>query len=887
MDHKELSEIYEFENREWIASLDYLLENESPERVKEILQLLQEKAQQHGVITHSIHAPYINTIPADQEQPYPGDLEIEEKLSSIIRWNALATVVRANKKESGIGGHISTYASTSTLFEVGFHHFFRGSDNGQEADIIYFQGHASPGVYARSFLEGRLSEQDLDNFRRELSPEGGLSSYPHPRLMPDYWRFPTVSMGLGPVQAIYQARFNKYLENRKIKEKSDQKIWGFFGDGEMDEPESLGALPVASREELDNLIFVINCNLQRLDGPVRGNSKVIQELEGVFRGAGWNVIKIIWGGKWDPLLKKDKNGILAKRMEEVVDGQYQLYTTRDGAFIRQDFFGKEKSLLKLVEDYSDEDIKNLDRGGHDPVKVYNAYKAAVEHQDGPTVILAQTIKGYGLGEAGEASNVTHQRKKLSEVELKTYRDRFRLPIKDKELAEAPFHRPPKDSEEIQYLLERRQKLGGNIPKRIVKDNPIQPPDQKIFKSYLKGSGDRAAATTMVAVQLLSKLMKDKNIGKLIVPIVPDESRTFGMDALFRTYGIYSHIGQRYEPVDKDSLLYYKEAETGAILEEGITEAGSMSSFIAAGTAYTTHGINTIPFYFFYSMFGFQRTGDFMWAAADARARGFLIGGTSGRTTLPGEGLQHQDGHSHVLALAYPSLKAYDPAFAYEVATIVQEGIRRMYVEQEDIFYYITIMNDTYHMPAMPKGVEEGILQGMYRYQTSKKKNKDKVHLLGSGAIMIEVLEAAKVLEEEFDIAADVWSVTSYKSLYDDAIATERNNRLHPGRKPRPNYIQQCLEKEKGPFVAASDYLKVLPLSVTRWFPDELYALGTDGFGRSDIRSALRDFFEVDHRHIVVAALNALKDKGKVKSKTVEKAVKDFNIDPDKVNPAAY
>ncbi len=885
MSQKE-SDIYEFENREWIESLDYVLQHESPERVRELLSLLQQQAQQHGVTFDNIHTPYINTIPASEQEDYPGDLEIEAKLSNLIRWNALAMVVRANKKESGIGGHISTYAAASTLFEVGFHHFFRGSE-GDTPDMVYFQGHATPGIYARSFMEGRLTGKELDNFRRELLPEGGLSSYPHPRLMPEYWRFPTVSMGLGPVQAIYQARFNKYLEDRGIRKKTDQKVWGFFGDGEMDEPESLGALPVASREKLNNLIFVISCNLQRLDGPVRGNYKVIQELEGVYKGAGWNVIKVIWGDQWDPLLEKDEDGRLAKRMDEVVDGQYQLYVSESGAFVREDFFGKDEKLLALVEDYSDQDIKNLNRGGHDPVKVYNAYKRAVEYTEGPTVILAQTIKGYGLGEAGEASNVAHQRKKLDEDELKAYRDRFDLPVQDDKIAKAPYYRPDEDSPEMKYLLERRKKLGGFIPIRTVKDNPIEAPDPKMFESYRKGSGDREVATTMVAVQLLAKLLKDKHVGKLIVPIVPDESRTFGMDALFRKAGIYSHIGQRYQAVDKGSLTAYTESEQGAILEEGITEAGAMSSFIAAGTAYATHQVNTIPFYFFYSMFGFQRTGDFIWAAADARARGFLIGGTAGRTTLAGEGLQHQDGHSHLLAYPLPNLKAYDPAFAYEVATIVQEGIRRMYVEQEDIFYYLTVMNATYPMPAMPKGVEEGILQGMYRYRTSKQKDKEKINLIGSGAIMIEVLQAADLLENDYDLAVEVWSVTSYKALYDDAIATERHNRLHPGKKPKRNYLQQCLEKATGPYVAASDYVKALPLSVARWFPDELHALGTDGFGRSDTRDALRNFFEVDHRHIVLTALTAMKDKEKISLKTIRKAIKDLDIDPEKMNPATY
>ncbi len=884
---QELSQVYEFENKEWLASLEYILQHESPQRAREIIQLLQDKARQHGVAADSIHTPYINTIPASEEEEYPGDLDMEERLTNLIRWNALAMVVRANKKESGIGGHISTYASSSNLFEVGFQHFFRGNEDGKEPDLVFFQGHATPGIYARSYMEGRFDEHMLDNFRRELAEGGGLSSYPHARLMPDYWKFPTVSMGIGPVMAIYQARFNKYLEHRGLKEPSDQMVWAFCGDGEMDEPESLGALSVASREKLDNLIFVISCNLQRLDGPVRGNYKIIQELEGIYKGAGWNVIKVVWGSEWDELLEKDEDGALVERMGEVVDGQYQLYSVKGGKFVREDFFGKDEKLKKLVEDYSDEEISNFRRGGHDPVKVYNAYKRAVEYKDGPTVILAQTVKGYGLGKSGEASNVAHQRKKLKENELKAYRDRFDLPIKDDDAGKATYYRPDEKSKEYKYLMERRKALGGLMPKRTVKDNPIKMPDDKAFTSYFSGSGDRSVATTMVAVQLLTSLLNDKNIGKLIVPIVPDESRTFGMDALFGKVGIYSPVGQNYEPVDKGSLLFYKEAKDGVVLEEGITEAGSVSSFVAAGTAYANHGINTIPFYFFYSMFGFQRTGDFLWAAADARARGFLMGGTAGRTTLEGEGLQHQDGHSHLFALAFPSVMAYDPAFAYEVALIVKDGIRRMYVEQEDIYYYLTVTNDTYQMPAMPDGVEEGVVKGLYQYQSSKKKSKNKVQLLGSGAIMMEVLKAAELLEKEYNVAADVWSVTSYKALYDDAIATERQNRMQTGKKQQQNYLQTCFEKAEGPFIAASDYVKTLPLSLAKWFPDDLYALGTDGFGRSESRTMLRDFFEVDHRHIVMTALSALKDQGKIKAKTLNDAIKKLEIDTDKANPAGY
>nr|WKN37574.1 pyruvate dehydrogenase (acetyl-transferring), homodimeric type [Tunicatimonas sp. TK19036] len=882
------TQIFQYENQEWIDSLQYIIQNEGPERVKEILGLLNREAQQQGISVSQVKTPYINTIPPEEEEDYPGDQELEEKLGSLIRWNALAMVMQANKKHDGIGGHISTYASISTLFEVGFHHFFRGPEGDKPADVVYFQGHASPGIYARSFLEGRFNEKQLQHFRQEISHKDGLSSYPHPRLMPEYWSHPTVSMGLGPVQAIYQARFNQYLEDRGLKEPSDQKVWGFFGDGEMDEPESLGALSIASREKLGNLIFVVNCNLQRLDGPVRGNFKVIQELEGVYRGAGWNVIKVIWGSDWDALLAKDTEGKLVERMNEVVDGQYQLYTVQGGKFIREDFFGKDDYLMSLVEDMSDEELEQLTRGGHDMVKVYQAYKKAVEYTDGPTVILAQTIKGYGLGEGGEASNATHKQKKLKEEELKVYRDRFKLPISDDEIAKAPFFRPKEDSEEIKYLLKRREELGGLIPQRKTKAKPIPEPDDKLFEEYRKGNGDREVATTMVTVQLMSKLMKNKEIGDKIVPIIPDESRTFGMDSLFRKFGIYSHVGQRYEPVDKGSLMYYREAKKGAILEEGITETGSMASFIAAGTSYSTHGLPMIPFYFFYSMFGFQRTGDMIWAAADARARGFLIGGTAGRTTLPGEGLQHQDGQSHLLALPVPNLMAYDPAFAYEVATIVKDGLRRMFIEQEDIFYYLTVMNDNYQMPPMPDDVEEGILKGMYCYRQSKKKKEDAtVNLLGSGAILPEVLKAANQLEEEYNVAANVWSVTSYKALYDDALDTERWNRLHPNKKPKQNYIQQCLEKEEGVFVAASDYVKALPLSVAQWFPNGLTALGTDGFGRSDTRDALRDFFEVDQNYVVQAALHALEQQDQIKKKTTEKAIKDLKINPEKANPKIY
>ena len=884
---KEQKKIYETENQEWIDSLKYVIENEEPERVQELLSLLQATAQKNGItFTYCGNTPYINTIPAKTEEPFPGNREIERKIKSIIRWNAMAMVVRANKEIDGIGGHISTYASSATLYEVGFNHFFRGYDNGKP-DLIYFQGHASPGMYARSFLEGQLNEKDLENFRQELHKKGGLSSYPHPRLMPDYWQFPTVSMGLSPLMAIYQARFNRYMEDNGLIEESDQKVWAFLGDGEMDEPESMGALTLASREELDNLIFVINCNLQRLDGPVRGNSSVIQELESAFKGAGWNVIKVVLGQDWDPLLEKDNDGLLAKRLGEVVDGQRQKYSIADGDFIRKDFFGKYDQLLKMVENYSDEQLAKLRRGGHDPVKVYNAYKKAVNHRGEPTVILAQTIKGYGLGEAGEGRNITHQQKKLNEEELRHFRGRFGIPISDDDLSKAPFYKPANDTGEMKYLQERRKKLGGFLPKRKHQAKAINEPDKKIYDEFLKGSGDRKVATTMVIVQMMSKLLKDKNVKDLIIPIVPDESRTFGMDALFRQAGIYAHTGQLYEPVDKESLLYYKEAKDGAILEEGISEAGSMSSFIASGTSYSSHGIYTIPFFIFYSMFGFQRIGDFIWAAADARARGFLIGGTSGRTTLPGEGLQHQDGHSHHLAMSVPSCKAYDPAFAYELAVIVKAGIKKMFIDQEDVFYYITVMNEKYEMPAIPANAEEGILKGMYLYSSPSKKKDKHVQLLGSGTILNEALKASEILDKKFNVSSSVWSVTSYKELYDNARDTERINRLEVNKKDKPNYIQQVTSNEKGPFIAASDYLKTLPLSISKWFPGRLTALGTDGFGKSDGREMLRDHFEVDAKHIAFTAMHTLYEEGKIKKEELKKAMKELNIDSSKANPAMF
>ena len=887
---KDAAELEALETREWIESLDYVLQSGGPTRVSKLLRELADHARRHGVKQpFTANTPYINTISPSEQPPFPGSREIERRIKSLVRWNALAMVVKANKLEEGIGGHISTYASAATLYEVGFNHFFRGKGEAHDGDIIYFQGHAAPGIYARAFVEGRLPAERLENFRRELRAGGGLSSYPHPWLMPDFWEYPTVSMGIGPINAIYQARFMRYLEDRGLKKRSNSKVWAFLGDGETDEPESLGAISLASREQLDNLIFVINCNLQRLDGPVRGNGQIIQELEAVFRGAGWNVIKVLWGSDWDPLLEKDHDGLLVKRMGEIVDGQYQKYAVESGAYVRQHFWGAYPKVLEMVKHLSDEQLKKLTLGGHDPVKVYAAYNAAVEHTGQPTVILARTIKGYGIGEAGEGKNITHQQKKMNEDELKAFRTRFGIPIGDEDIAKAPFYRPNDNSPEVTYMTERRKQLGGFVPTRKVAVDPLKGeslPD--LFAEFHKGTEGRKASTTMAFVRMLSKMLRDKEIGELVVPIVPDEARTFGMESLFRQVGIYSHIGQLYEPVDIDTLLYYKEAKDGQILEEGITEAGSISSFMAAGTAYATYAVNTIPFFIYYSMFGMQRVGDFVWAAADARTRGFLLGGTAGRTTLAGEGLQHQDGHSHQFSLAIPNLISYDPAFAYEIAVVIEEGIRRMYVQGESIFYYITVMNEQYDHPAMPSGknVRDGILKGMYRLRASeKKKAKARAQLFGSGAILLEVMKAQEMLESHYDVSADVWSITSYQELYRDAHAAERWNRLHPGEEPRVPYVAKCLADAEGVLVAASDYLKALPDSIDRWMPRRLTSLGTDGFGRSEGRAALRDHFEVDARHIVVATLNALAQDGKLAVNVVQKAIKDLGINPDKVNPA--
>jgi pyruvate dehydrogenase E1 component len=878
------------ETREWLDSLDYVLSQGGPERAGRLLQQLSLHARRAAGVNLPFTAttPYQNTIASRQQPPFPGSQEMERRIKSLVRWNALAMVVRANKIESGIGGHISTFASAATLYEVAFNHFLQAQTESGDRDLVYFQGHAAPGIYSRAFLEGRIPREKLQNFRRELKEGGGLCSYPHPWLMPDFWEFPTVSMGLGPIQAIYQARFIRYLENRGLKTATGGRVWAFMGDGEMDEPESLGSITLASRERLDNLTFVINCNLQRLDGPVRGNGKIIQELEAIFRGAGWNVIKVIWGSDWDNLISNDRDGILVKRMGEITDGQYQKYFVESGAYFRHNLFGSDPRLLKMVEHLSDEQLSRMRLGGHDPIKVHAAYRAATEHKGAPTVILAKTIKGYGLGEAGEGKNITHQQKKLNEDELRVFRSRFGIPIADEELQDAPFHRPADDSPEIRYMQERRKQLGGYLPERKVRSKPIAPVSDVHFEEFHKGTEGREVSTTMVFVRLLGKLLRDPEIGKLIVPIIPDEARTFGMEALFRQVGIYSSVGQLYEPVDMDTLLYYKEAKDGQILEEGITEAGSICSFIAAGTAYANHGINTIPFFIYYSMFGFQRIGDLIWAAADMRTRGFLIGGTAGRTTLAGEGLQHQDGHSHLLALPVPNLLAYDPAFAYEIGVIIQDGIKRMYVDQESIFYYLTVTNEPLPMPAMPEGkdVKEGILKGIYKFRTSTKKDaKLRAQLFGSGTIMYEVLKAQQILEEKYGVAADVWSVTSYKQLYRDGNDCDRWNMLHPGETPRVPFVTKAVKDAPGVLVAASDYMKVLPESIAQWLPRPLMSLGTDGFGRSESRVALRDFFEVDAKHIVLATLTALLRDKQIKLDVLQKAVKDLGIDPEKANPA--
>lgn len=879
------------ETREWLDSLDSVLQSGGTDRAGYLLTELKNRALHSGVqLPFSANTPYINTIPASKQHAYPGNRDIERRIKGLLRWNAMAMVVKANIKDGTLGGHIATFASSATLYEVAQNHFFRGPDSPDGGDQIYFQGHASPGMYARAFLEGRLSERQLESFRQELAEGGGLSSYPHPWLMPDFWQFPTVSMGLGPIMAIYQARFNRYLEHRGLKKTGDSRVWAFIGDGECDEPESLGAITLASRERLDNLIFVINCNLQRLDGPVRGNGKIIQELEAAFRGAGWNCIKVIWGSDWDPLLARDRSGALVQRMNDVLDGEMQKYTVEDGAYIREHFFGKYPEALKLVENMSDDQLAKLKRGGHDPEKVYAAYKAAVDFRGAPTVILAATVKGYGLGEAGEGMNITHQQKKLKTRHLLDFRNRFALPLSDDDVEQAHFYKPATDSAEMAYLLARRKELGGPVPSRRVQCAAIAPPGPEFIEPYAKGSGDKELSSTIAAVNIFERLMKNRESGKWFVPIIPDEARTFGMDPWFQSFKIYSSVGQRYTPVDDRMTLSYREAKQGQILEEGITEAGSMSSFIAAGTAYATHGVPTVPFFIYYSMFGFQRVGDLIWAAADMRVRGFLLGATAGRTTLNGEGLQHEDGHSHLLAASVPNLLCYDPAYAYELAVIVREGIRRMYGDaryQDDVFYYITLYNENYMMRPMPKDCEEGILKGLYRLQPSSVPVKSpKVHLLGSGSILPHALRAQELLAE-LGVAADVWSATSYKELRRECLAVDRWNMLHPFEKPRESYLQRLLEKEAGEktvFIAASDFMKAVPEMIQRWVPGGLYALGTDGFGRSDTRAALRRHFEVDAECIALAALVQLHRLRAVKETVLRKGVEKWKVDADKLDP---
>jgi pyruvate dehydrogenase E1 component len=876
------------ERHKWIASLEYILEyilkNEEPEQATRLLEELSDRLRQSGLkIPYAVNTPYINSIPARQEPQYPGNREIERRIKSYVRWNAMAMVVKANRLHPDIGGHISTYASSATLYEVGFNHFFRGSDGDNPADMIYFQGHASPGNYSRAYVEWRINAPKLHHFRQELSTVGGLPSYPHPYLMPDFWQFPTVSMGLAPIMSIYQARFNRYLNSRGLLSGTEPRIWCFAGDGEMDEPEASGALTLAARENLDNLVWVVNCNLQRLDGPVRGNGKIIQELESLFRGAGWNVIKVIWGSDWDPLLEADDKGLLLKRMEEAVDGDYQKYSVEPGSYTRKHFFGKYPELLEMVNHLTDEDIHKLLRGGHDPKKVYAAYKAAAEHKGQPTVILAKTVKGYGLGEAGEGRNITHQQKKLNERELREFRTRFDIPLPDEEVVETPFYRPPLDSRETQYLLERRKQLGGFVPDRKVRAEALKVPEGSAYAEFLKGSGEHAMSTTMAAVRILTKLLRHEGIGRRIVPIIPDEARTFGMDSLFRQIGIYSSKGQLYEPVDRETLLYYNEAKDGQILEEGITEAGAMSSFIAAGAAYSTLGINMIPFYFYYSMFGFQRIGDLIWAAADSKAKGFLFGATAGRTTLNGEGLQHQDGHSHLLASTVPTLLTYDAGFTYELAVIIRDGLKRLYADGEEYFYYLTLYNENYEMPSMPEGAEEGILKGLYRLKPASQPMSHKAHIFGSGPLIREALRAQDILTQ-FDVSADVWSATSYKLLRNDALRTKRWNMLHPTAAPKKSYLETLLQNEQGVFLAVSDYMKMVPDQIAPWIPGGLMTLGTDGFGRSDTRANLRRFFEVDAELIAVAALYALYQKGSLPAQTVEAAIKKLDVNPDKSYP---
>jgi len=877
------------ESQEWFDSFKSVVLDRGPGRARSLLRLLIKQARMLDVeVPGLVQTPYINTISPDREPSFPGDELMEKRIRRIDRWNAAVMVTRANTKYDGIGGHISTYASSAALYSVGLNHFFRGKDNAESGDHVFFQGHASPGIYARAFLEGRITEKQLENFRRETVQGAGLSSYPHPRLMPDFWEFPTVSMGLGPLNAIYQARFNRYLKARGIKDTDNSRVWCFLGDGECDEPEALGALFLASRERLDNLVFIVNCNLQRLDGPVRGNGKIIQELEMIFRGAGWNVLKVIWGRQWDDLLKRDKDGVLLEKMNDTVDGAYQKYAISKGDYIREHFFGPDPRLRSLVAHLRDEDLQNLRRGGHDYRKLYAAYRAAVDHKGAPTVILAKTVKGWALGEGFLGKNVTHQLKKMNRDQLREFRDFLELPISDKDLDDPPYCHPGKDSPEVQYLKERRRLLGGALPKRVVLSKPLKLPPSKMYDEFRSGTGSsREVSTTMAFVRLLRMLMRDEAVGKRIVPIIPDEARTFGMDSMFREFGIYSSLGQLYEPVDSGMLLSYHESKEGQILEEGITEAGSTASFTAAGLSHVTHGEPMIPFYIFYSMFGFQRTADLFWAFGDARGRGFALGATAGRTTLNGEGLQHQDGHSPMLASVVPNVLCYDPAFAFELATIVRSGMRRMYEKQEDVFYYLTLYNENIFHPPMPKTAEEGILKGMYLFRPAVNRMQYHVQLFGSGSIMQCVLRAQEMLADTFHISSDVWSVTSYQQLRHEALSTDRWNRLHPESEPRIPYVARVLEDIEGPFIAATDFVKTLPDMIRPWLPVQYITLGTDGYGRSDTRKALRRFFEVDPENIAIAALHALCQEGRIKAEKVSEAIRDLDIDPEKPDPLLY
>lgn len=871
------------ETQEWLDALESIIEVEGDEKAHHILEKLIDMARRSGVnLPYSSNTAYVNTIPVDQQQRITGNQDIEHKIRSFIRWNAMAMVVKANLKPGAVGGHIASFASSATLYDVGFNHFFKGDNHGNGADMVFFQGHISPGIYARSFLEGRLTEEQLDNFRFEVDGKG-LSSYPHPWLMPDYWQFPTVSMGLGPILAIYQARFMKYMDHREIKATAGRNVWAYLGDGEMDEPESLGAITLAGREKLDNLTFVINCNLQRLDGPVRGNGKIIQELEAIFRGAGWNVLKVIWGSEWDQLLAKDKNGLLLKRMEEVVDGEYQNYKSKDGAFVREHFFGKYPELLEMVSDMTDEDIWQLSRGGHDPRKVYAAYKQATEHKGQPTVILAKTVKGYGMGHAGEAQNTTHSQKNLGVEHMKVFRDRFNIPVSDADIGNIPYITLDDDSEEKKYLLERREELGGFLPKRNHDALALKTPDLNIFSAMLKSTGDREISTTMAFVRILTALIRDKSVGKNIVPIVPDEARTFGMEGLFRSFGIYSSSGQLYEPEDSGKVMWYREDTKGQILQEGINEAGAMAEWISASTAYSNYNVNMVPFYVYYSMFGFQRIGDLAWLAGDIQAKGFLIGATAGRTSLNGEGLQHQDGHGLVLANTIPNCISYDPTYAYEMAVIIHEGFRRMYEEQESVFYYLTAMNENYTHPDMPAGVEEGIIKGLYQLKTGGK-HKLKAQLIGSGTILREVEAAAELLEKDWKVSANVWSATSINQLARDGMEVDRYNRLHPQADKKRSYVAECLDDQAGVVVASTDYIRLYAEQIRPWVKAPYTVLGTDGFGRSDTRQRLRSFFEVDRYHVVIATLNTLADDGQIGYDVVESAIKKYNINADALTP---